>query len=199
MGGKSAAKAADQSYARQQNMIREGLQRLDPKYIFQLAQQFLPQIMSLQNPQYQTAIQALRQRQAQSGLAQSPFGMQQEAGLRGSQINNSAQQAFMQAMGLAQAQAAPWFGQQAPQGPAVPSTGQSLLEGVMSGINTYAYMHPPGLNYGPHTVPYNSNGPAWTIPGQQPAPQNPEPWNEPSMFPEKKAFSAGQFPGLGRY
>ena len=83
---------------------------MTPENINKLYGQFLPYIQAAQNPMQQNALAGLMKSQYSRGLQGWGGSLSQEAGLRGMMGNNAVQQAFQQAMGLAQSRASVWNG-----------------------------------------------------------------------------------------
>jgi len=178
MGQKAQNKSEQTNYDRQKNFIYQALQQMSPENIAQLMKMFLPKIMAAQSGMAQTSLHQLQRVQANKGIAQSPISASQQLGLTSSMSNQAQQQAFMQAMGLAQQRAGAWSGQPAQTQPNYNMT-NAWQTGMQQAILAAALQN----RNKSQQVPYDMGGAPWTKPGWKPEPI----WGLPPEY-EPKLF-----------
>jgi hypothetical protein len=95
---RAQSKAESRNIDAMKDRIKLALQQLSPEHIQQLMRQFLPDIAAISNQQQQTALQGLNVSAARQGLANTPYSLTAQAGLRGQMANQVSTAAFQRAM-----------------------------------------------------------------------------------------------------
>src|SRR5262245_39913554 len=134
---------------------------------------FLPYIQNANNGVNQNALAGLLKSQYQRGLQGWGGSLSQEAGLRGLLGNQSVQQAFQQAMGLAGQRASVWSGT-----PPMTQPNYNLANGIGNAANLglTAYGIYKNNQQPRYTANYDTSGSPGTVPGSTPPPT----WGLPS-------------------
>lgn len=101
--GKATDKANKANVKAMEDRIKLALQQLSPEQIGILVKQYLPEIQSVMGPLQQTALQQMNVSSARQGLANTPYKLTAEAGLRGQMANQTSTAAFERAMQTANA------------------------------------------------------------------------------------------------